>query len=356
MKTLTLRNRFQGNSTLIENGFIDYYMSEANGEYVKVYLFLLRHLNNPGISLTISTIADCLGDTERDVLRALGYWETEGLLSIDYDEEGKVAALELLDIPASAKDTESISSPVDSEELSSDIQPEPAVSSSSDSETLVPAAPVKTAKERKELKQLLFVAEQYLGKTLSKTDVDTITYFHDGLQFSTDLIEYLIEYCVDNDHKSMHYIKSVALAWADRHISTVSEAKQVSSAYNKNCYTVLKAFGISGRGPAAAELSYIKKWTQEYGFSLDLISEACDRTIASTHQPSFEYADTILTNWLKHKVHSVSDVLALDEAYQREKNTRKAAAPKQPSSNKFNNFQGRSYDLDSLEAQLLKSK
>ncbi len=356
MKTLTLRNRFQGNSTIIENGFIDYYMSEANGEYVKVYLFLLRHLNNPGISLTISTIADCLGDTERDVLRALGYWETEGLLAIDYDEDGKVAALELLDIPASAQNTEGGSLQADPEEPVSDIHPEQEAVSSADHTMEVPAAPVKTAKERKELKQLLFVAEQYLGKTLSKTDVDTITYFHDGLQFSTDLIEYLIEYCVDNDHKSMHYIKSVALAWADRHITTVSEAKQVSSAYNKNCYTVLKAFGISGRGPAAAELSYIKKWTQEYGFALDLISEACNRTIASTHQPSFEYADTILTNWLKHKVHSVSDVLALDEAYQREKNTRKTAAPKQPSSNKFNNFQGRSYDLDSLEAQLLKSK
>lgn len=355
MKTLTLRNRFQGNSTLIENGFIDYYMSEANGEYVKVYLFLLRHLNNPGISLTISTIADCLGDTERDVLRALGYWETEGLLSIDYDEDGKVAALELLDIPASAQNTESGKS---EKEQVAEIQAEAKAAPAEEPSNEMPAAPMKTAKERKELKQLLFVAEQYLGKTLSKTDVDTITYFHDGLQFSTDLIEYLIEYCVDNDHKSMHYIKSVALAWADRHISTVSEAKQASSAYNKNCYTVLKAFGISGRGPAAAELSYIKKWTQEYGFSLELIAEACDRTIASTHQPSFEYADTILTNWLKHKVQSLPDILALDEAYQKEKSARKSntAVPKQPSTNKFNNFQGRTYDLDSLEAQLLKSK
>lgn len=355
MKTLTLKNRFQGNSTLIENGFIDYYMSEANGEYVKVYLFLLRHLNNPGISLTISTVADCLGDTERDVLRALSYWESEGLLAIDYDENGTVAALELLDIPATLQGQNK----TEQETAAADYAAPKAAVSAELSASEVPAAPVKTAKDRKELKQLLFVAEQYLGKTLSKTDVDTITYFHDGLQFSTDLIEYLIEYCVDNDHKSMHYIKSVALAWADRHITTVSEAKQASSAYNKNCYTVLKAFGISGRGPAAAELSYIKKWTQEYGFSLDLIAEACNRTIASTHQPSFEYADTILTNWLKHKVHSVSDILSLDEAYQKEKtarNTRTSAAPSQASANKFNNFQGRTYDLDSLEAQLLKSK
>ena len=53
MRTLTLRNRFQGNSTIVENDFIDYYMTKANGEYVKVYLLLLRHLNTPDSSLTI---------------------------------------------------------------------------------------------------------------------------------------------------------------------------------------------------------------------------------------------------------------------------------------------------------------
>ena len=60
MRTLTLRNRFQGNSTIVENDFIDYYMTKANGEYVKVYLLLLRHLNTPDSSLTISKLADCL--------------------------------------------------------------------------------------------------------------------------------------------------------------------------------------------------------------------------------------------------------------------------------------------------------
>ena len=49
MSALILRNRFQGNTTLVENEFIDNYMAAANGEYVKVYLLLLRHLNNPCI-------------------------------------------------------------------------------------------------------------------------------------------------------------------------------------------------------------------------------------------------------------------------------------------------------------------
>ena len=88
MRTLTIRNRFQGNSTIVENDFIDHYMTKANGEYVKVYLLLLRHLNDPSISLTISKLADCLECTEKDILRALKHWSKVGLLKIDYDEAG----------------------------------------------------------------------------------------------------------------------------------------------------------------------------------------------------------------------------------------------------------------------------
>ena len=54
-----------------DNEFIDKYMPEANGEYVKVYLLLLRHLNDPSVSLDISKIADILDYTEKDVIRAL---------------------------------------------------------------------------------------------------------------------------------------------------------------------------------------------------------------------------------------------------------------------------------------------
>ncbi len=70
-------------------------------------------------------------------------------------------------------------------------------------------------------------AEQYLGKTLSATDIDQITYFYDTLNMSAELIEYLIEYCVENGHKSMHYINKVALSWHEENITTVNRPRQV---------------------------------------------------------------------------------------------------------------------------------
>lgn len=335
MKTLTLKNKFQTNVTLLSNDFIDNYMVNANGEFVKVYLFLLRHLDDPCFSLTISMIADCLNNTENDILRAFRYWESAGLLSLEKDEDGRITGIELQKAAPAQKKILTSSA--------AEAKPSKAV-------------PIDSLRAQKELRSLLFIAEQYLGKTLSRTDVDAITYFYDTLHMSADLIEYLIEACVENGHKSIHYIQKVALSWADSGITTVSQAKEQSMAYSKSCFTVLNAFGIKNRGPASSELTYIKKWSEEYGFAAEIIQEACRRTISATHQPSFEYADTILTKWHESGIRHLDDIASLDEAFQKEKAARRTApAASKAAARNLSNFERRSYDMDSLEEQLLNS-
>lgn len=347
MKTLTLKNKFQTNATLLPNDFIDHYMADANGEFVKVYLFLLRHLDDPYSSITISTIADCLNNTEKDILRAFRYWESAGLLSVMRDSEEKITGLELRRSALPKKDPASGASVPT-------VVPEPEEKESVPAPT-AKAVPIDTFRAQKELKSLLFIAEQYLGKTLSRTDMDTIAYFYETLHMSASLIEYLIETCVENGHKSMHYIQKVAFSWVEEGIQTVSQAKEQSMLYSRNCYTVLNAFGIKNRGPAASELTYIKKWAEDYGFSSDIIQEACRRTISATHQPSFEYADTILTRWHKSGVKHLPDIAALDDAYQKEKSAGHAPARPRAAVKNMNNFERRSYDMDALEEQLLNS-
>ena len=48
----------------------------------------------------------------------------------------------------------------------------------------------------------------------------------------------------------MRYIEKVALAWADKGIQTVKQAKAASSGYNDTAFSVLGAFGITNRQPA----------------------------------------------------------------------------------------------------------
>lgn len=348
MKKLTLTNYAQGNTTVLENEFIDRYMIKANGEYVKVYLLLLRHLNEASGMLSISEIADILECTEKDVLRALKYWKNQGLLDYcDHTEEHNA------DTGRSKAETSETSA--HSAVATMTVSDTGAVSDN-DSAAVPNIQQYRSRKERKEFKELLFVAEQYLGKTLSAVDIDTITYFFDTLHMSAELIEYLIEYCVENGHKSMHYIQKVALSWNEQKITTVSDAKASTVAYNKNCYSVLNAYGIKGRAPAASEITYIKKWNEEYGFTLDIILEACNRTMNTIHQPNFEYTDTILKNWRSKNVHYLKDIEALDADYLKSKEQKTAQATKPDKhikTTKFNNFDGRSYDMNDLERKLV---
>ena len=326
-RTLTLKNRFQGNITTVENEFIDIYMVKANGEYVKVYLMLLRYLHADDCEISISKIADLLECTEKDVLRAFNYWNEAGLLKIDYDAAGNICGLSVGKVAKVS-----------------------AVPSK-----MPKAKPAAPAASQEDLRQLYFVAEQYMGKPLSASDIKKINYFFDELHFSIDLIEYLIEYCVENGHKSMHYIEKVAHNWSDENISTVSQAQEHSAIFtasNKTSFAILNAFGVKGRSPAQLELEYIRKWTDEYGFTLDVILEACNRTIANTHKADFKYTDTILRNWVANNVHHLSDISRLDMMFQQGKESKKKAA-KPTSVSRFNNFENRAYDMNSLEAQLL---
>ena len=341
MNTIRLHHPFSNNMTAVSNYFIDYYMPQASGEYVKLYLCLLRQVAEHD-SISLEAIAELFDYTERDVRRGLQYWADQGLLDLACDSDGSISDLVFLEVqkPQAVRQAAASTTP----------QPEPS------SRHTLSKDRMAALKDQQDIRQLLFIAESYLGHSLSPGEISSLLYYYDSLHFGVDLIEYLIESCVENGHKSIHYIQKVALSWADSGITTKEQAKQQSRSYNKNCYTVLNAFGIKNRGPAASEVSYIQKWTDTYGFTLDIIEEACSRTISATHQPSFEYADTILTRWHNSHVHHLKDISVLDDAYQKQKAVSAASAPKaKPVSRNLNNFERRSYDMDSLEEQLLNS-
>ena len=114
--------------------------------------------------------------------------------------------------------------------------------------------------------------------------------------------------------------------------------------------------GISGRNPVDTEISLMNTWLNDYGFTMDIIQEACSRTVLSTGQPSFQYADKILSGWKDKNVRTLADVRLLDAQHQRQKqkkNTQRKAASKPAASNRFNNFHQRQYDFNEYEKKLL---
>ena len=365
MNTIHLRALSSSQVTVLSNIFIDQYMPGAGGEFVKVYIYLLRLLADPSASVCLPLLADRLNCTEGDISRALKYWSNEGLLILEIDPSGELTGITLTEpspdtqmeltatvsVPQSAlAATAPISQTVSAATVST---PQPDTAPSRSASALTPAR-IKELKENEDVAQLIYICEQYLGKTLTPTDTRKILFFYDELKMSVDLIDFLIQYCVGRGHKSMRYIETVAMAWSKEGITTVEMAKDSTSRYGRDYFTILKAMGITNRNPVDSEIVMMDTWLKDYGFSMDMIQEACSRTIMQTGQPSFQYAHKILTGWFKKGALTPEAVHALDVQHQKrsQDNSRgRSQTPKSP--NRFNNFQQRNYDFKELEKQLL---
>ncbi|MDE7133368.1 MAG: DnaD domain protein [Lachnospiraceae bacterium] len=355
MSHVTIYQDNYTDSTVISNRFIDEYMEDANDAQLKIYLYLIRMMSARR-STSISDIADMFNYTEKDVMRALRYWEKKRLLTLEYDDNKTVTGIHLMDFaqPASAPAIAPVPSvsAASTAPLASVVPISSKLNTEEEPDEDAYVKPNYTLDELKAFKsdeatsRLLFVTEQYLKKTLSPAEVRTILFISDKLGFSEDLIDYLIQYCVDRDKKDLRYIEKVAISWAQQGITTPKQAARLAGKYDKIVYDIMKALGKNGT-PTHTEASYITRWIKEYGFTADVIYAACERTVLATDKHRLEYADSILTSWYQAGVHHKNDIQLLDDHYRKTKPSRTA------STNKFNQFKQNNYDFDALEQELL---
>jgi DnaD/phage-associated family protein len=353
MNHLTVYQEHGLNVTSISNQFIDEYMVSANDAQIKIYLYLIR-MTSGNLPFSISDIADRFNYTEKDVLRALRYWEKLKLLSLDYDSEQNLKAIHVLPFPSLNPTAEIVPlTPKLAVPAAPAVQAKPAKASAA--KNAAPAVPEKVSfsaddlaafQSNNETSQIIFIAEQYTGKMLSRSDLETLLFIYDTLGFSTDLIDYLIQYCVGKGKNKFAYIEQVAIDWAEAHIVSVRQAKLRTTKYNKQVYSIMHALGKSSE-PTDPEVAYIKKWTSEFGFSLEIILKACEKAVMATDRNRFPYTNAILAKWHEANIKNLKDIEALDANHQ------KTSAPSSKKDGGFNDFNQRSYDYDALEKMLL---
>lgn len=344
--------------TIVSNRFIDEFMPQANDAQLKIYLFLLRMLS-AGRSLDIPEIADVFNHTEKDVMRALKYWEKCGVLLPEYDAAKNLTGIRLLDLTGSRPVSENASEkavPQKTVSESRTAEKSPSESRrSSDQEAYARPSysldDLKAFQEKDSTAQLLFIAEQYLGRTLSPSDIKSILFFSDRLHFSDDLIDYLLQYCVERGKKDFRYMEKVAISWAEAGVTTPAEAERQAGRYDRTVYTIMNSLGKTN-APTRREAEFIRRWREEYGFEPSIIMEACERTVLATDRHRFEYADKILSSWKESGVHHLSDIARLDAGFQKEKPARQT---RERSADRYNRFMQNSYDYDALEKELLHS-
>lgn len=360
--------------TTISNLFIDEYMSDANDAQLKIYLFLIRMMN-ANLPTSVTDIADKFNYTEKDVLRSLMYWESRQLLALDFDAAHNLSGIRVLSLenvceaPKAAPRITPVLSFIRPASLQTGMTARTGTTQTAANRTVAAAGSQPTAekisrpeyssdelkrfKSNEDIEQLLMVTEQYIGRPLTRSDMETVLFFYDRLGFSTDLIDYLVQHCVERGKKDFRYMEKVALSWHDQGILSPADAQNASRKYDKVVYTIMKSLGKNAN-PAPKELEYINKWTKEYGFLLDVIQEACDKTVLTTDSHRFAYADGILTKWYQAGVHHKADIPAADASYKRTaQNNRQRKNDNIVTNNKFNHFAQNAYDFDELEQNIL---
>ena len=388
---MNFKSSFGIDATVISNVFIDEYMAGASGEYVKEYLYLLRH---EGEAVTASMIADALNHTEADVARALAYWKKAGVLEedltagslaetaasgtagtgsedVDGTEAGKSAGKRKPEerVPEGrvseklpGRSTAGQRAPeegVKEKKVSGESRPVREMAEQPDKRPVYTADKITGLAGDEDFAQLLYIAQKYMNKVFTQRDCEVFAYLYDGLSMPAELLEYVVEYCVQGGHSSLRYIETVAMSWHEKGFRTVEDAKNYAVSFSRDSFAVMKAFGINDRNPGKVERDFMDRWFKAYGFTRELVTEACNRTLAATHEPSFQYADKILEGWKKAGVRSMEEVRKLDEQYaDRLKNKDYKPGKKEASAaysskgrntaNQFQNFPQRETDYDAL--------
>ena len=287
--------------TPIDNTFIEKYLKDVRGDFLKVYIYCLKAAYTDEDSST-EKISEALSLLESDVLKAFEYWEDKELMHVS--TEGSIEI-----------------SRVHNSSPESDVYFDNTVKDMFDS------------------------VEKLLGRPLSSKEFHTFMDWMENFGFSSEMVSLLVEYCASKKKLDIRYMEKVALNWFDCGVKTLRDAQSNITRHEEkwNKYrSILTFMGIKDYDISKPQEEFLEKWVVKYGFETDMINEAIRICITRINEISFSYIDAIINGWHKSGFKTLQDIKKSDT----KKRPKKQPVP--------GNYSGqRQYDISELEKQLL---
>lgn len=260
--------------TPVENIFINEYLPQAKGDYVKVYMYGYMHAHFD-IKLDEEAISKQLGLSRAKVSEAWSYWEEIGAVKRHYVQGDKVEPviefLSIKDLMYATLEEEAREDKISEKDFNDN-----------------------------NLKEIFRQIEKLMERQLSSTEIlnfnDMLTEEH----IAAELIFYGIEYCKGKGKDSLKYIQTVVRNWAIKGFSKVSEVKEYMEENDRRHLQyrrILQAFGFT-RNATEQEKQMMDRWLDIMGYTMDTIVEAVGKT-AGISTPNFNYVNKVLENWKK---------------------------------------------------------
>lgn len=307
-------------STELPDVFFTEYLSQASGDYIKIYLYIV-FLSKYGKDVKINDLSKKLNIDFKTIQEGIKYWEDNGVIT--------------------KKNTGYIINNLQEIELHKLYKPKVALSSESVKQT---------AQNQYRAKAIENINNLFFQGIMSPSWYSDIDLWFKKYSFDEEVMIALFQYCYNRSALHRNYIQTVAEAWHKSNVKTFSDLDSLFEKQEK-LNTLYKSIGKKlgyTRALTEYEKGYIEKWTIEYGFNLNIIEIALKKTTAKTN-PNFDYLDKLLSDWHDRGFKTVEEIENfLSKFKQKNKDIKKLEK-----NTGYNNYEQRKYDnLNSLYANL----
>ncbi len=267
--------------TEVSDIFINEYLTEADGDFVKVYLyclFLAKH--NKDIALV--DLSKKTGLQLDRVKAAIEYFNKVG---ITIPTERGIILCDLKEKEVNRLYTPKLST-----------SPEDAVE--------------KLNRNQKRTSVINAINNAFFQGIMSPAWYNDIATIFDKYNFDEEVVYSLFNYCYDKRALHKNYLFTVAEAWGLNKIQTMSDLDVYYQKYekcNKLKKSISKKLGIT-RKLTEYEEAYVDQWCIEFGYDMDIIEVALKKTTSKTN-PSFEYINKIICSWSEKGLKSKDEIL-----------------------------------------------
>ncbi|MBR3780918.1 MAG: DnaD domain protein [Clostridia bacterium] len=308
----------------VPTDIIDKHIRLVNGDQLKVLLWILRNsTDNPDIA----EMSKALKMNASDVADYLQYWVLTGILTEDGNQS--VPVITQVETPKETKPEIKIPEPI----------------------SVAPSKPsskeiIERIEESPEIGHLFNEAQQLLGKTIGYDGQCTLLLLHDHYGLPTEVLFMMIDYCVSIGKSNYAYLEAVGKDWGTREIDTLDKAAEQISIL-KNANSLWKEFalnaGITNPRPTVKQTEYLRRWSSEWKFGINMIILAYEEMANHTSKLSMAYIDKILMNWHEKGFKKPEDIEKASE----EQNSKVKPVQKTGNGNEA------SYDLDKFKEESL---
>ena len=266
-------------NTSLPDVFITEYLSEASGDYIKVYLYLL-FLSKYNKDIKLNDLSKKIALPLTIIQDALKYWEEAGVIT--------------------KKGTGYIVNNIQEIELNKLYSPKLEISKESVQ---------NMQKDKSRSNAIEAINSNFFQGIMSPSWYSDIDLWFKKFGFDEEVMIALFRYCFDKSALHKNYVKTVAEAWYGNNIKTFADLEE----YDENNEKIKKAkkniskkLGLN-RNLTQYEEAYVEKWLQEYKYDLEIIELALKKTTSKSN-PNFDYIDKIITDWYERKLLNSEDV------------------------------------------------